>query len=106
MSNYSLTLSFFSIYAFPRSYLHIILPLDTPHLIPHIPSSNFSIFIVLFLSTISSFNFYSEPFTNYICCFLNNLTFLKVKTISRAGFEPTALTVLRLCHNQLDHPDS
>ena len=27
------------------------------------------------------------------------------KTISRAGVEPTALTVLRLCHNQLDHPD-
>ena len=25
--------------------------------------------------------------------------------ISRAGVEPTALTVLRSCHNQLDHPD-
>ena len=31
--------------------------------------------------------------------------YIFLKTISRAGVEPTALTVLRLCHNQLDHPD-
>ena len=47
--------------------------------------------------------FFINPIIDYFTSFIN---VFNQKKLSRTGFEPVALTVLRSCHNQLDHPDN